>query len=106
MKKKTEPENTQEYLCGHEESAQFVMKILCKACGLFMQFSLFQHSVPADHPRSCGHHLRKSAGARSGNIFYISRPAGMTMTSKAKFLCLMSRPKNNFTINPIGNWSL
>ena len=50
VNEKTEPENKKEYLCGHEESAWLVMKILCKACGLFMKFSFFPQSVPADHP--------------------------------------------------------
>ena len=54
VNEKTEPENTKKYLCGHEESARIVIKILCKACGLFMKFSFFL----ADDPRSCGHHLR------------------------------------------------
>ena len=48
--KKNEPKNIKVYLCGHEESALLVMKILCKACSFFMKFSFLPLSAPADHP--------------------------------------------------------
>ena len=91
--KKTEPENNKEYLCGHEESAWLVMKILCKACGLFMKFSFFhtRSQLIPDHVVIISDDQLGPEVAMYSK--YPGRLAGMTMTSKANLLGLMSRPQ-------------
>ena len=93
-------ENLSKYF--HDNSLKVKLMILHRLNVTARENVVFlPNSGPADHPRSSYLHLRRSAGATSGTIFYLIRQAGAgiwAMYLKQK-LCISATRKMAQTLN-------